>query len=95
MNIPISYIKKANVKLIERKYYIELNKQKDSIINYKNQYINAQSMIIDTLSTDYYNTIKVNENIKNSLIKEQERTNKFIYTTIGATALLLISILIK
>lgn len=46
VSVPISYIKDANAKLIERVYLLEVNKQQDSIINLNKLYINEQSFII-------------------------------------------------
>lgn len=40
--IPISYIRAANIKLIERKYFKDINAEKDSIIAMQRQYINIQ-----------------------------------------------------
>ena len=93
--IPVSYIKKANVKLIERKFYIELNNQKDSIINYKNQYINAQRIIINDLSNDYCNIKKLNDDIKNDLDRQKVKIKVFEYTTIGLISLILITALMN
>ena len=38
--VPISLLRQANIKLIEREYYIELNQKKDTIIKLKNEQIN-------------------------------------------------------
>ena len=38
--VPISLLRQANVKLIEREYYIELNQKKDTIIKLKDEQIN-------------------------------------------------------
>lgn len=46
VSVPISYIKDANAKLIERVYLLEVNKQQDSIINLNKLYIDEQSFII-------------------------------------------------
>ena len=93
--IPVSYIKKANIKLIERKYYIELNKQKDSIINFKNQYISSQQIIIKELSDDYYNILKVNENIKNDLENQKIKNRTFGYTIGGLIGFILLTSIIR
>lgn len=39
--VPISLLRQANIKLIERKYYIELNQKKDTIIKLKDEQINV------------------------------------------------------
>lgn len=38
--VPISLLRQANIKLIEREYYIELNEKKDTIIKLKDEQIN-------------------------------------------------------
>lgn len=38
--IPISLLRQANIKLIEREYYIKLNEKKDTIIKLKDEQIN-------------------------------------------------------
>ena len=93
--IPISYIKKANVKLIERKFYIELNNQKDSIINYKNQYINSQNIIINQLNEDYTKARIINDNIQKDLDKQKTKTKIFLYSSIGLLSVIILTSLIK
>ncbi len=93
--IPISYIKKANIKLIERKYYIELNKQKDSIINFKNQYITSQQIIIRELSNDFYNIQKINNDIKNNLKNQKSKNRVLSYTTAGLIGFILLTSIIR
>lgn len=95
VKVPICYIKKANVKLIERKYYIKLNTEKDSIIDYKNQYINSQSIIIKELTNDYYNVVKLNNNIKKDLELQQQKLKVFKYSTAGLLGVIILTILIK
>ena len=95
VKVPICYIKKANVKLIERKYYIKLNTEKDSIIDYKNQYINSQSIIIKELTNDYYNVVKLNNNIKRDLELQQQKLKVFKYSTAGLLGVIILTILIK
>ena len=38
--VPISLLRQANIKLIEREYYIKLNEKKDTIIKLKDEQIN-------------------------------------------------------
>ena len=95
VKVPIYYIKKANVKLIERKYYIKLNTEKDSIIDYKNQYINSQSIIIKELSNDYCNAIKANDNIKKDLELQQKKSKVFKYSTAGLIGVIILTVLIR
>lgn len=95
VNVPLNYIKKANVKLIERKFYIKLNNQKDSIINFKNQYINTQSIMIDQLSKDFKDAQNVNQNIQKDLERQKNKTKLILYTGLGAISILLLTTLIR
>ena len=95
VTIPINYIKQANIKLIERKYLIELNAEKDSIIDYYKLYTNGQKVIINELTDEYVNSLYVNESIKRDLEIQEHRTKLFINTTIGASVIILLTLLIK
>lgn len=91
--IPIDYIRKANIKLIERKYYIELNNQKDTIINLKDKYIEEQSKAI----VDLQNRIQINNNINESIKKDldkQLKINKILYGTIAGCVVSTIIVLL-
>lgn len=89
ISIDIKYIKFANEKLIERLYLIEIDKQKDSIINLKDFYINNQNIIIKGFQKkiQYSNDVnyKLNENIINlhkDIVKQKRRKNIWKYITI-------------
>lgn len=93
--IPIDYIRKANIKLIERKYYIELNNQKDTIINLKDKYIEEQNKAIIDLQNRIQMSNNINESIKKDLDK-QLKINKILYGTIaGCVASTIIVLLFK
>lgn len=93
--IPIDYIRKANIKLIERKYYIELNNQKDTIINLKDKYIEEQNKAIIDLQNRIQISNNINESIKKDLDK-QLKINKILYGTIaGCVASTIIVLLFK
>lgn len=63
--IPISYIRSANLKLIERKYLLKLNSQKDSIINLQKLYISTQK--------------NINDSIQKKLKKSYKREKYYLY----------------
>lgn len=75
--IPIYLIKQANVKMIERLYLLEINKQQDSIIQLKDKYINEQQLIIDDFQNKIIKANDLNNNIKNELDKEKTKTKIF------------------
>lgn len=75
--IPIYLIKQANVKMIERLYLLEINKQQDSIIQLKDKYINEQQLIIDDFQNKIIKANNLNNNIKNELDKEKTKTKIF------------------
>ena len=93
--IPVYLIKQANAKMIERRYLIDINKYKDSIIIMKDKYIKEQQNII----VDFQNKISIsnnlNYNIKKALDK-QKRKNKIIgYSTGGIIIGLIVGLIIK
>lgn len=93
--VPINLLKKANVKMIERNYLININKEQDSIIIMKDKYINEQQKIIADFQMRVNNTNKLNESIKLDL-ERQKRKNKIIsYGAGGVIFGLLISLIVK
>lgn len=71
--IPIKYIKAANAKLIERLYLKEAILKKDSIINYKDSYINEQSIIIKDFQTKVGDVNKINLNLQKDIVKKDRK----------------------
>lgn len=71
--IPISYIKAANAKLIERLYLKQVIIKKDSIILLKNNYIQEQSIIIKDFQNRINNVNKINLNLQKDIIKKDRR----------------------
>ena len=95
VTIPINYIKQANIKLTERKYFIRLNNEKDSIIMYYKDYVANQDIIINKLNNNYLTAVEVNKNIKKDLELQQRKTKLFTYTSISLVAITLLTILAK
>ena len=93
--VPINLLKKANVKMIERNYLININKEQDSIIIMKDKYINEQQKVIADFQMRVNNTNKLNESIKLDL-ERQKRKNKIIsYCAGGVIFGLLIGLIVK
>lgn len=84
--IPISLIKQANVKMLERIYLIKINNEKDSIITLKDNYIKEQSIIIKDFQNKIYNINNYNKVIEQSL-KKEKRKNKIIMG-VGCSAII-------
>ena len=93
--VQINLLKKANVKMIERNYLININKEQDSIIIMKDKYINEQQKVIADFQMRVNNTNKLNESIKLDL-ERQKRKNKIIsYGAGGVIFGLLIGLIAK
>lgn len=95
VKVPIYLIRKANAKMIERAYLIEINKQQDSIIYMKDKYIGEQQKVIVDFQKKVDNANKINESIQKDLDK-QKKTNKVItYGSIGVIIGLLTGLIVK
>lgn len=92
VSVSIDYIKKANAKMIERKYLIDINKQQDSIILLKDKYIKEQSIIINDFKQKIIAANDLNKSITDSLNK-QIRYNLIMLSVGGGIILGLITIL--
>lgn len=87
--IDINAIRAANVKLIEREYLIKINETKDSIIDFKDSYIEEQKRIIG----DFQDKLVESERINSNLRKANENT-KWIASFTGGVALTCIAIIV-
>lgn len=81
VTLPISTIRFATIKLIERNEYKELCFQKDSIIKDYKEYISLQENKIQNLKIENYDLLeknndyaKINEDIAKDLIKQKRLT---------------------
>lgn len=93
--VPVSYIKKANVKLLERKYLLKINNEKDSVIQYYTSYVNNQNIIITELNKNYIDVQNLNKTIQKDLDKQKSKTKVLTYTTVGAITVIVLTILLK
>lgn len=93
--IPINLIRKANVKMIERIYLLDINKQQDSIIIMKDKYINEQKKIIIDFQNRVNEVNKLNQSVNNSLKKEKRKNNIILGSSVGTIISLIIGLMIK
>lgn len=95
VKIPIHLIKRANAKMIERLYLIDLNNYKDSIINLKDKYIFEQQNIIINFKQRIVDYDNINNNIKKSLDKQRKRTKAIAYTAGGIILGIVVGVIVK
>lgn len=91
--VPIELIKKANAKLVERKYFAKIICQQDTIINLQKQEIKEYSIIVSNMQNRILDANKYNEELQAIIEKQRVKNKIFIGTTCGAiavTALLLL-----
>ena len=81
ITVPINIIRKANDKMIERKYLLKVNAAQDSIICLNNDYIIQQDSIIFDLKNRILKTNKINEDLQKQY--EKERKKKIIYGSVA------------
>lgn len=93
--VPISLIRQANIKMIERIYLLEIVNQQDTIINMKDKYINEQQRIITDFQKRVNNTNKLNESIKKDLDKQRKRNKIITYGSGSAILGLIIGLIAK
>ena len=89
--IPVDYIRRANIKLIERRYLLSISKEQDSIINLKDYYIAEQDSIIK----DMQNRIILSNNINNEAVDKIDKQKTTINILGGTTAALTIVVILS
>lgn len=95
VTIPVSYIKLANKKLIERQMLIETNAYKDSIILDYKTFVNEQDKIINDFQNRLLENNKINEDLSKRLDK-QKKISLICGTAAGASlAVIIVVALIK
>ena len=93
--VPISLIKQANAKMIERLYLLEVVNQQDTIIDMKDKYINEQQHIITDFQKRVNDINKLNEMIKKDLDKQKKRNKIITYSAGGVIIGLVIGLIVK
>ena len=79
--VNIDIIRKANDKLIERKYLLKVNSAQDSIIILNNKYISQQDTVINDLKERIVKINNINEDLQKQY--ERERKKKIIYGSVA------------
>lgn len=79
--VNINIIRKANDKLIERKYLLKVNSAQDSIITLNNKYILQQDTVINDLKERIVKINNINEDLQKQY--ERERKKKIIYGSVA------------
>ena len=83
VSVPISFIKDANAKLIERVYLLEINKQQDSIIKFqegqKTDLLKANDLMVNANK----NLEFINDNKTKQIRKEKLKKNFWKATAVG------------
>ena len=74
VTIPLDLVRKANAKMIERKYLLYIVNQQDSIIILKDVYIEEQNKIINDFQNRITQINAINESINNDLNKQKINT---------------------
>lgn len=93
--VPALLIKKANAKMIERKYLLLITNEQDSIILMKDKYINEQQKTIVDFQQRVKEVNKINQQINTDLAKQRSKFNAICWGGGGAIVALLIGLLIK
>lgn len=79
--VPISIIRKANIKLIEGNYYREISYQKDTIICNLNDMVSLYSQSNEELHKQIIANEKINKDLQRSLNRKDKLNNILIGTT--------------
>lgn len=93
--VPVFFVKKANAKMIERKYLIRSNNLKDSIINMKDKYINEQQFVIVDFQNRVTECNKLNASIKEDLDKQKKKNKIILGSGIGVIVGVVIGLICK
>ncbi len=78
-------LRAANNKLIERKYYINIVNEQDSIINFQKEYINEQSEIISDMQNRIMETNRINQKLQEQYDRQRHKT--MVCSTVLSTVL--------
>lgn len=93
--VPVFFVKRANAKMIERKYLIKSNNLKDSIIDMKDKYINEQQSIIADFQNRVNECNKLNVSIKEDLEKQKKKNKIILGSGIGVVIGVIIGLICK
>ena len=95
ITIPIELLRKANIKMIERKYFKKIIVEQDSIITFKDKYILEQENVINDFQKRLLVNAQLNETIKKDLEREKVKFKIFGGIAGVAVVVAIVTILIK
>ena len=95
VTIPINYIRKANILMIERNYLLNITEEQDSIICLHKLYISEQDSIINDFQQKIIKNNKINEDINKAYERERRKTIIFGTTTGVLAAIVATTIIIN
>lgn len=93
--VPIEILRKANIKMIERKYFKNIIIEQDSIITLKDKYILEQENIINDFQKRLLVNAQLNETIRKDLEREKVKSKIFGGIAGVAVVVTIVTILIK
>ena len=93
--VPIEILRKANIKMIERKYFKNIIIEQDSIITLKDKYIFEQDNIINDFQKRLLVNAQLNETIRKDLEREKVKSKIFGGIAGVAVVVTIVTILIK
>ena len=93
--IPISFLRDANAKLLERLYLIKVVEQKDSIISLANQYTTEQNNIIKDFQGRVVTLTNTNNKLVTSIDRQKKTTAIFGSVALGAIVGVIVVIFAK
>lgn len=95
VNVPISYIKDANAKLIERDYLLKAIAIKDTIINLNGQYISEQNKVITDFQRKVLILNETNYKINRDLAKQKQQAGLFKVIAGSAILVTIVNLIIN
>lgn len=95
ITISIELLRKANIKMIERKYFKKIIVEQDSIITLKDKYILEQENVINDFQKRLLANAQLNETIKKDLEREKIKSKIFGGIAGVAVVVTIVTILIK
>lgn len=93
--VPITLIKKANVKIIERNAFENIIIQQDSIILFQKRQVDEYSYVVTDMQKRISKGNEINSDLHKTIEKQKKRNNILLGTSIGAVAITLITLLVK
>lgn len=93
--IPIYLLRQANIKMIERDYLLQINKEQDSIINLQDKYIKEQNIVIKDFQSKVVKYTDISNKLNKDLEKQIAKTKVITIAGIGVVVGVLTIFLIK